>query len=306
MSTSVLFICWKFPCILRRINSSLDSDKEQKQAMHEWREKCDNIGKWMDSIEDKVELLENRKPSDDLMTLKYQIEECDVSFLPWLFPQMDAAATWLLRFVLCPLYGSFIKELKMLGRRRRLKRDIKFSIYKRSYDELTTVFDIWSLFKDFNNALLLLKSIAVSMLKSILSNSSRLSASLRRPEDVKMLRLALYTERGRCWDYTLGTENYQFIPRLTTAPYILRYFFHTFHFPLFCFCFFPSHRNYKIIFRRTNCPVQCSHWEKKSCLDWAWSLIRRPKSEGKLREWKLKWKRYRRGPVPRSKGKNYK
>ena len=28
-------------------------------------------------------------------------------------------------------------------------------------------------------------------------NSSRLSASLRRPEDVKILRLALYTERGR-------------------------------------------------------------------------------------------------------------
>ena len=40
------------------------------------------------------------------------------------------------------------------------------------------------------------------MLKSILSNSSPLSASSRRPEDVKMLRLqVLYAEQGRCWDY---------------------------------------------------------------------------------------------------------
>ena len=33
-----------------------------------------------------------------------------------------------------------VKEFKMLGRRRRLKRDINFSI-KRIYDELTTVFN---------------------------------------------------------------------------------------------------------------------------------------------------------------------
>ena len=33
--------------------------------------------------------------------------------------------------------------------------------------------------------------------------------SSRRPEDVKMPRLALYTERGLCWDY-LWTENYLF------------------------------------------------------------------------------------------------
>ena len=39
------------------------------------------------------------------------------------------------------------------------------------------------------------------MLKSIFSNSSRLSTSSRRPEDVKMPTLALYTERGRCWGY---------------------------------------------------------------------------------------------------------
>ena len=39
----------------------------------------------------------------------------------------------------------------------------------------------------------------MSVLKSILSNSSRLSVSSRRPEDVKMLRLALYSERaGQC------------------------------------------------------------------------------------------------------------
>lgn len=33
----------------------------------------------MDSIEDYVEVLERRKPSSDLMTVKYQMEECDVS-----------------------------------------------------------------------------------------------------------------------------------------------------------------------------------------------------------------------------------
>ena len=66
---------------------------------------------------------------------------------------------------------------------------------------MTTVFDTWSLFKDFNNALVGLKKIVVSVLKSILSNSSRLSTSSRRPEDVKIPRLALFTERGRCWGY---------------------------------------------------------------------------------------------------------
>ena len=39
------------------------------------------------------------------------------------------------------------------------------------------------------------------MLKSILSNSCRLSASSRCPKDVKMPRLVLYTERGRFWYY---------------------------------------------------------------------------------------------------------
>ena len=44
------------------------------------------------------------------------------------------------------------------------------------------------------------------MLKSILSNSSRLSASSRRPEDVKMSRLALYTEWGRCWHWDWNND----------------------------------------------------------------------------------------------------
>ena len=42
---------------------------------------------------------------------------------------------------------------------------------------------------------------------STLRNSSHLSASSRRSEDVKMLRVTLFTERGRCsedsWDYKL-------------------------------------------------------------------------------------------------------
>ena len=43
-------------------------------------------------------------------------------------------------------------------------------------------------------------------MKSILRDSSRLSASSRRPEDVKMPRLVLYTEEDGV-EITLGTEN---------------------------------------------------------------------------------------------------
>ena len=41
------------------------------------------------------------------------------------------------------------------------------------------------------------ETIVVTELKSTLRNSSHLSASSRRSEDVKMLRVALFTERGR-------------------------------------------------------------------------------------------------------------
>ena len=41
------------------------------------------------------------------------------------------------------------------------------------------------------------KTIVVSELKSTLRNSSHLSASSRRSEDVKMVRV-VFTERGRC------------------------------------------------------------------------------------------------------------
>ena len=37
-----------------------------------------------------------------------------------------------------------------LRRRRRLKSDINFNIWEKLYDELTNVFDTWSLFNDFN------------------------------------------------------------------------------------------------------------------------------------------------------------
>ena len=40
----------------------------------------------------------------------------------------------------------------------------------------------------------------VSELKSTLRNSSHLSAS--HSEDVKILRVALFTKRGRCWEYS--------------------------------------------------------------------------------------------------------
>ena len=50
----------------------------------------------------------------------------------------------------------------------------------------------------------------MSVLKSILSNSPRLSASTRRPEDVKMLRLALYIQNEDGVEITFGTESYLF------------------------------------------------------------------------------------------------
>ena len=49
----------------------------------------------------------------------------------------------------------------------------------------------------------------MSVLKSIFSNSSRLSESSRRPEDVKMTRLELYTEEDGV-EITFGTENHLF------------------------------------------------------------------------------------------------
>ena len=88
----------------------------------------------------------------------------------------------------------------MLGRRWRLKRDINFSSFKRSYDEWTTVFDTWSLFKDFNNTLVLLKQYTVvpSVLKLILITAL---VSPWIPTVLKMVQRVLYTERGRCWGY---------------------------------------------------------------------------------------------------------
>ena len=50
------------------------------------------------------------------------------------------------------------------------------------------------------------KTIVVTELKSTLRNSSRLSASSRRPEDVIMLRVALFTERGRMLRILLGLQ----------------------------------------------------------------------------------------------------
>ena len=50
------------------------------------------------------------------------------------------------------------------------------------------------------------KTIVVTELKSTLRNSSHISASSRRPEDVKMLRVASFTERGRMLRILLGLQ----------------------------------------------------------------------------------------------------
>ena len=51
------------------------------------------------------------------------------------------------------------------------------------------------------------KMIVLSELKSTLRNSFHLSASSCRSEEVKMLRVMLFTERGQCSEYPLGLQN---------------------------------------------------------------------------------------------------
>ena len=69
-------------------------------------------------------------------------------------------------------------------------------------DELTAVFNTWSLFNEFNKDIVLRKQLySVCVEVNFKELLCMVSASLRRPEDVKMPRLALYTERGRCWEY---------------------------------------------------------------------------------------------------------
>ena len=46
------------------------------------------------------------------------------------------------------------------------------------------------------------ETIVVSELKSTLRSSSHLSTISRRSEDMKMVRVALFTKRGRCWKYS--------------------------------------------------------------------------------------------------------
>jgi hypothetical protein len=57
----------------------LDSSGRQKASLDEWRKKCESIGDWMDSIEDKVEVLETREPSSGILRAQSQMADCDVS-----------------------------------------------------------------------------------------------------------------------------------------------------------------------------------------------------------------------------------
>ena len=64
-----------------RVSSALDSSDKQKASLDEWRKKCEAIGDWMDSIEDNVEMLETRSPSSDIINVKHQLDDCDVSVI---------------------------------------------------------------------------------------------------------------------------------------------------------------------------------------------------------------------------------
>ena len=89
----------------------------------------------------------------------------------------------------------FLKSIRLF---LTLSLDVNLD-HKCGPNYLTECFPYCTEFKDFNNALLLLKQVYSVCAKSILKNSSRCS------ENVKMLRLALCTELGWCW-----TENYLF------------------------------------------------------------------------------------------------
>ena len=47
--------------------------------LDDWRKKVNDVEDWMDTVEDRVEFLETRAPSNDLMILEQQIANCDVS-----------------------------------------------------------------------------------------------------------------------------------------------------------------------------------------------------------------------------------
>ena len=91
------------------------------------------------------------------------------------------------RHVGAPEIIGTLRSTTRQGRRRGLqnvKKKCKLKLLKlRSRGKLTTVFDISSLFYDLQDATVLLKST--------LRNSSHLSVSSRRPEDVKMLRVGV-------------------------------------------------------------------------------------------------------------------
>ena len=72
--------------------------------------------------------------------------------------------------------------LKFISRfNRRRRPSILNSLMKRWITgELTTVFDTWSLFENFNNALVLLKQLWCLCRSESLKKSPRLSASSRR------------------------------------------------------------------------------------------------------------------------------
>ena len=71
---------------------------------------------------------------------------------------------------------------------------------------MTIVFDVSSLFYDLQDATSSAKTIVVTELMSTLRNSFHPSASSRRSEDVMILRVALFTERGRMLRILLGLQ----------------------------------------------------------------------------------------------------
>ena len=66
----------------------------------------------------------------------------------------NSVINWLVTWYKSSLQSRYNRDFKMLGRRRRLKRDINFSIW-----EKLQWIDTWSLFNEFNNDLVLRKQL---------------------------------------------------------------------------------------------------------------------------------------------------
>ena len=99
---------------------------------------------------------------------------------------------------------GILRSTTQQGRRRGLqnvKKQCEFKYLKEVSVNWLPYLIFQACFMTSSSAKTIVYTNRVTELKSTLRNSSHLSASSRRPEDVKMLKVALFTEWGRIWEY---------------------------------------------------------------------------------------------------------